>query len=53
MAKRKFPTLGFILLAWATVWLTSDLGYVKLDIPFLPIALIVVAIGMIYNRLVA
>lgn len=51
MAKNKrFPTLAVILLVFAVTWLFSDLGYFAIDIPWIPTILIVVAIGMIWNR---
>jgi len=50
MAKPKFPVLAVVLLLFALVWLFSDLGYWYLDIPWLPVIVVVVAIGMIFNR---
>lgn len=47
---RKFPTLAVILLIFALAWLMSDLGYFFIDIPWIPLILAVVAIGMIFNR---
>ncbi|MFA5020247.1 MAG: hypothetical protein WC533_04065 [Candidatus Pacearchaeota archaeon] len=46
----KFPTLAVILLVFAIIWLLSDFGIISVTLPWLPIILIVVAIGMIYNR---
>jgi len=50
MAKTKFPTLATILLFTGIVWTIQALGYVKIDFPWLPVVLIIVAIGMIANR---
>jgi uncharacterized membrane protein len=50
MARKKFPVLAVILLIFAVVWLMSDLGYWSIDIPWIPVILIVVAIGWIINR---
>jgi len=50
MAKSKFPMLAVILLIFALVWLFSEIGYLTLDIPWIPVILAVIAIGMIFNR---
>lgn len=47
---RKFPTLAVILLIFALAWIVSELGYFVIDIPWIPLILAVVAIGMIFNR---
>ena len=51
MGKRKFPMLAVILLVVAVVWGLSSLGYLAIDIPWIPVILCIVSIGMIYNRL--
>ena len=48
--KPKFPTLAVIILVLAAIWLINDLGYLIINIPWIPVILIVVAIGMIINR---
>ena len=48
MAK-KFPTFGVILLVIGVVWLLSELGIVIINVPWIPLLLIVVAIGIIFN----
>jgi len=48
---RKFPTFGFILLILATLWLLNELNIIITRVPWFPVILIIVAIGMIYNRL--
>jgi hypothetical protein len=48
--KRRFPMLAMLLLIFAVVWLLNDLKVIALDIPWIPVILIIIAIGMIYNR---
>jgi len=48
--KTKFPALAVIVLLFATAWLISELGYLKIDIPWLPVIMIVISIGWIINR---
>jgi len=50
MAKKKFPALAVILLIFAIVWATDELGYLSFNVPWIPVVLAVVAIGMIINR---
>ena len=51
MAKNKgFPTFAVILLLIGIFWALSSLGVYTVNLPWLPIILIVVAIGMIVNR---
>ena len=50
MTKSKFPVLAVILLVFALVWLVNELGYLNINPPWLPVILIVIAIGMIFNR---
>lgn len=51
MHKRRFPMLAVILLVFAAIWLLSELKVIPtIDIPWIPIILIVVSIGLIYNR---
>ncbi len=50
MAKAKFPVLAVILLVFAIVWLLSELRILLIDIPWVPAVLILIAIGLIYNR---
>lgn len=49
--KRKFPTVAVIVLVAAIFWFLSELGYVNINIPWIPLILIIVAIGWIINRL--
>jgi len=49
--KGKFPTLAVILLIFGVVWLITELGYLTINIPWTPIIVVIIAIGMIFNRL--
>ena len=46
----KFPTFAVIVLIAAVVWFISELGYLEIDIPWVPLILIVVALGWVFNR---
>lgn len=48
--KKRFPVLAVILLLFALAWFFSDLGYFNINIPWIPLILAVVAIGIIVNR---
>ena len=48
--KRKFPTLAIALLVVGLIWLLNDLNIIFIDIPWVPIVLIIIAMGMIFNR---
>jgi len=50
--RRKFPVLGFIILIFATLWLLREMNVIDLDVPWLPVVLIIIAIGIIFNRLI-
>ena len=48
---RRFPALAVLLLIFGVAWLASDIYGVNVDLPWLPIILIVVAVSMMFNRL--
>ena len=50
MAKTRFPVLAVILLIFAVVWILNDTGIFLINIPWIPVILAIVAIGMILNR---
>jgi len=50
--KRAFPVFAVILLIFALVWLLSDLGFWNIDIPWIPLIVAVIAVGLIFNRLI-
>lgn len=45
-----FPTFAVILLVVAVIWLLSDLGYIAINVPWIPIVIGIIAIGMIVNK---
>lgn len=49
--RRRFPTLAVIVLVFALVWFLTELGYLRIDIPWIPLLLIIISIGWIFNRL--
>ncbi|HNZ51784.1 MAG TPA: hypothetical protein PLT60_00215 [Candidatus Pacearchaeota archaeon] len=50
--RRRFPVLGFIILIFATLWLLREMDIIDLYVPWLPVVLIIIAIGIIFNRLI-
>ena len=46
----KFPTFAVLLLVIAVLWLLGDLGVITVDIPWIPIVLIVIAVGLILKH---
>ena len=46
----EFPTFAVILLVVGIIWLLNDLNVIMVNIPWVPMVLIIVAIGMIYNK---
>jgi len=50
MAKIKFPVLAVILLIFAIIWILNDTGVFLINIPWIPVILAIIAIGMILNR---
>lgn len=50
MAKSRFPVLAVLLLILGVVWLVNELGFLRIDLPWIPVVLIVIAIAMIWNR---
>ena len=49
--RRKFPTLAFIVLIFAGLWLLREMDIIDIRVPFLPVVLILIAVGIIFNRL--
>lgn len=52
MPRPKFPALATLLLLLGIAWLITEVSGIAIDIPWLPVVIIVVATAMIYNRLV-
>ncbi|MBS3084750.1 hypothetical protein J4411_02455 [Candidatus Pacearchaeota archaeon] len=50
MAKSKFPILAFILLVYSIFWFLNELKILMIDIPWIPVVLIIISIGLIFNR---
>lgn len=48
--RKRFPVLAVILLLFAISWILSELGIWAIDIPWIPVILAVITIGMIINR---
>lgn len=46
----KFPTFAVIILVVGFLWLLSDFDIIQIDIPWIPIILIIIAIGLIFNQ---
>jgi hypothetical protein len=52
MSKNKFPTFAMILLLFGLIWLLNELKILNIDFPWIPSIVIIIAIGMIINRIV-
>lgn len=50
--KRKFPIVGFIILIFASLWLLREMEVIDFYVPWLPVVLIIIAIAIIFNRLI-
>ena len=48
--KRGFPTFAVIVLVLSIIWLLQSLGVLAIDVPWLPIIAIIIAIGWIMDR---
>jgi hypothetical protein len=48
--RRGSLTFALILLAIGTLWLLSDLKIITISIPWIPVILILIAVGMIINN---
>jgi hypothetical protein len=47
---KKFPAFATILLVLGVTWLLNDLNIISLDLPWIPVILIILAISMLFNR---
>ena len=50
--RKTFPIFAVILLVFAVTWLLREMKIIDINLPWLPIILIVIAIGIIFNRLI-
>lgn len=49
--KPKFPTFAAVLLAIGVIWFLNEINVIPwTNIPWIPVVLIIVAVGMIMNR---
>jgi len=48
--EHRFPTFAVILLVVGVIWLLNELNVIAVKIPWIPIVLVIVALGMIINR---
>lgn len=49
--KIKFPTFAVVLLAVGIIWFLNEVNVIPWsNIPWVPVVLIIVAVGMIFNR---
>lgn len=47
---KKFPTFAAILLILGIVWFLNDLHILTIEIPWIPLILIIIAVGIIVER---
>jgi hypothetical protein len=47
----KFPIFWTILLVFGIAWLLDETGYLNIQLPWGPVILVIIALGMIYNRM--
>ncbi|MEX0920180.1 MAG: hypothetical protein WDZ69_01190 [Candidatus Pacearchaeota archaeon] len=50
MTNPRFPVLAVIILIFAIVWFFEDMGYYSINLPWIPVIIGIIAIGMIFNR---
>tara|TARA_Y100000310_G_C20507232_1_gene727034 strand:- start:26 stop:190 length:165 start_codon:yes stop_codon:yes gene_type:complete len=50
MKTKNFPTFAVILLILAIVWILGDLGLLTVNIPWIPVIVGIMALGMIINH---
>lgn len=51
MNKGKFSAFWAIILVISIIWFLRELGYLNLDIPWLPLIIIIVSLGALINHL--
>jgi hypothetical protein len=50
--RKKFPTFASILLLLGIIWFLEEIGALKINFPWVPAIVMIIAIGMIINRVV-
>lgn len=48
--KKRFPTFAVVLLVLGLLWLLSSLHLLNIDVPWIPLIIVIIAIGMIINH---
>ncbi len=48
--QRSFPTFAFLILIAGVIWLLTELEILTIDVPWLPIVVIILALGWIINH---
>ncbi len=47
---KRFPTFAWLILVIGVLWFLGELNVIAFNVPWLPIVVIVLAIGMILNH---
>ncbi len=50
MPKKPFPTFAWIVLVAATIWLLTELGIMRVNVPWLPLIVFIAALGWVINK---
>ena len=48
--KQKFPTFALAVLLIGIVWLLNELKIIQIQIPIVPIIVVLVGLGLLYNH---
>ena len=48
--KKKFPTFAVLVLIAGIIWLLSELKIINIDVPWLPLIVIVLSLGWIISH---
>ncbi|MBD3249096.1 hypothetical protein GF336_03560 [Candidatus Woesearchaeota archaeon] len=47
--RKRFPTFAVIVLVIGIIWLLGEMGMITIDIPWIPVIVIIIALGWIVN----
>ena len=47
---KKFPTISVIMLVIGILWLLTEIDIIKIDVPWIPVILIIISLGWIINH---
>lgn len=50
--RKKFPVLWTLILIFSLSWLLNELGVISIKVPWIPTILVIIAAGMIINRMI-